>query len=263
MIKIIHSPTISEPYFVIDKSALLPTCALNDSDQKDNAMKQLLNIIEKSSDPKTQFTAASIRNIKENGLLHRLDTATRGLLLVAATSEFYEYMTREQNRNRFIKSYIALCDDTRGEGGESNWEERTITTRFRSFGVGGAMSIPVTEGASRAARKKCKSDKCYTTKISIIARVKSGNVTIDSGKKYQGGSDRVIVRATITQGARHQVRSHLSFLGLPVVADALYNKNVAGEAMQFFASTISFTLPNGARRVYSIESEILKTFLAR
>ena len=39
-------------------------------------------------------------------------------------------------------------------------------------------------------------------------------------------SDTIITQVKILRGYRHQIRAHLSYLGLPIVGDPLYNVNV-------------------------------------
>lgn len=270
-ITIIHTPNNIEPYYIIDKPAGLPSAPLNECDKKDTAVGQL---------------PVNNNQIPRSGLLHRLDTDTRGLLLVANTNDFYNYMISEQKANRFIKEYIALCqigDMERLPRGTWNiingkWQTE-VTTRFRNFGKGAVMSIPVTNKDGRAALKKCKNNKLYTTKI----RVLQSSTLIEHGK----ARNLLLIRAQITQGARHQVRSHLAFLEIPVAGDILYNKNCNSRVtcskncpqqlnnegacissidsipMQFFATQINFRLPTGEQKVYSIEDDILEVLLKR
>ncbi len=232
-IKILHEPSEKEPYIVIHKPRGLPSAPLYEDDTE-NAFSKAAAMFP---------VCKNVSGIKkvEHGLLHRLDTETEGLLLVASSQEFYDFLRNEQDSGRFIKTYKAKCDvlnnNAEAFGGfppipvKKDWidtlSEVEISSMFRNYGKKSSLVRPVTENSGRAAQKKCKSGKTYSTKISISEKRKN----------------EASVECRIQKGYRHQVRAHLSWIGLPVKGDKLYNfnyvKSTSAELL-FFATEIEF-----------------------
>ena len=92
-IKIIHSPTAEKPFLIIDKPRGLPSAPLSESDCN-NALAQAIEDFPEIKEVKG-------RKAIEYGLLHRLDTVTEGLLLIATTQECYDFLMEEQQAGRF------------------------------------------------------------------------------------------------------------------------------------------------------------------
>lgn len=228
-IELIHESSSEEPYFVICKDRNVPSAPLSIED--DTAFTQLLKAF-----PDLQNVHG--RKEIEHGLLHRIDNETQGLILVASKQEFYDYMQAEQKEDRFLKHYTALCDFTSRIPDEQFPDfpesiktilekiavlyknnsarekitpvEFTVTSQFRPYGKESTVVRPVNEYSGKAALTKA-SPKIYETKIKVTDIVEYDN------KKL------LKVHCTITNGYRHQVRCHLSWLGLPVYNDELYN----------------------------------------
>ena len=80
-------------FIVIDKPAGLPSAPL--AENEDTAFSQIVRLAPE---------AALVRGKKksEGGLVHRLDTATRGLLLAACTQNAFDDFVRQQEQGRFI-----------------------------------------------------------------------------------------------------------------------------------------------------------------
>lgn len=212
-IKLIHEPTAEEPFLIVDKPAGLASAPLREGD--DSAVTRLLHDF-------PEIAGVRGRKPVEGGLVHRLDTETSGLLLIAASQSFYELLIAEQEEGRFVKSYSAECDDARalplqdgfpprpskGELGRGGQRLFSVESRFRPWGLHGRSVRPVTEEAGPAAQKKA-SPGLYRTEILV---------------ETDGcGRGNAIVRCRITRGYRHQVRCHLAWLGFPVRGDSLYN----------------------------------------
>ena len=179
----------------------------------------------------------------EGGLVHRLDTDTDGLLLIAMTQEFYDFIQDAQDKGLFIKTYSAICTRLLKRDDDSyppcpinvmeTGKEYTVSSYFRHYGPSRKSVRPVTDQSPMIARKKA--DKTlYTTNIVI---------------KDQDTKE-LHIECRITQGFRHQVRSHLAWLGFPVIGDTLYNPEKSDMEMQFSATGLSFPLPEG--EVFSV-----------
>ncbi len=246
-IRLIAEPSFSKekyrPYVVIDKPKGLPSAPISEEDTN-NALSQALELY------------PELRNVQgkkacEYGLLHRIDTETDGLILIAASQDFYDYMTALQSSNGFVKCYTAICDifpdntkiahgfppcpkEISGLAAAPGTE---LQSYFRHYGDGHKCVRPVTENSGKAALKKLGKEKLYTTKIVSVEKLTS---------------DTCKVVCSITQGFRHQVRCHLAWAGLPVCGDSLYNfsgkKNA--ENLMFSASKILFEYPRGDLNSY-------------
>lgn len=250
-IKVIHEPSAAEPFVVLSKPAGLASAPLKSLDE-DSAFSQCARL----------FPAAKSvcgKKAVEGGLLHRIDTATSGLLLVASSQEFYDHIIAAQDARRFVKGYRAECDvnanNAQALGGfplpppssscddfmqdqkvvENFLQDQNlaalcgleISSYFRPFGKGGKEVRPVLQDSNVAALKKIGSKKIYSTKIVAADFLGEGAAKLE---------------CKIAQGYRHQVRCHLAWLGFPVRGDALYNAvgGPSGGPMRFEAVSLEF-----------------------
>ena len=232
-IDIIKEPTPDKPYLVIYKPKGLPSAPLT-ADDNENALTQACAMY-------PQIKSVCGKKEIEYGLLHRLDTATDGLMVIAASQECYDFLMTEQREGRFIKTYRAQCDiipdnaDLLGGFPPVPSSPSTVRSYFRPYGQGRKEVRPVTEESGKAALSKLGSKKLYTTKIEIT-RI---------------SDTRATALCEITEGYRHQVRCHLAWVGYPVVGDALYNSDKKNaENLLFSATKISFEYPRGDLNSY-------------
>ena len=233
MIEIIKEPTEDKPFLVIYKPKGLPSAPLSAEDSE-NALSQAVAMF-------PEIKTVCGKKPIEYGLLHRLDTATDGLMVIAATQECYNFIMTEQAEGRFIKTYTAECDilpdNAKLLGGfpADIPVLPEVSSYFRPYGEGRKEVRPVTENSGKAALSKLGKKKLYTTKIEI-----------------QKLSDtRAIATCEITEGYRHQVRCHLAWAGYPVIGDQLYNSDKKNaENLLFSATKISFEYPRGDLNSY-------------
>lgn len=244
-IEIVNSPDTLHPFVVLNKPAGLPSAPLHEGDE--SALTFALENF-------PQIKGISGKKSVEYGLIHRIDTETSGLVLVALSQEFYDFMQNEQNESRFEKWYRAdvknslnLYEKIDGfplpplskseiEKKIAGNETISVESPFRKFGTGGKEVRPISENSGKAARKK-SGGTVYKTEISFL-------------------SDEKAV-AHITNGFRHQVRCHLAWLGFPVVGDKIYNplsrESEKKEKMRFEAFKIKFMNPEtGSLEVFEI-----------
>jgi 23S rRNA pseudouridine1911/1915/1917 synthase len=173
--------------------------------------------------------AASVVGKKtvECGLVHRLDTATEGLVLIARTQLCYDSLWKAQRDGLIEKTYYAFCSPKVSELLPGNGRYPfLIESRFRAFGPGRREVRPLFSGM----RGYIEAGQDYLTII-------TGAVFIDS-------IPAVGVMCTLTKGFRHQIRSHLSHEGFPILGDELYNpayRDVRSDVpLQLHAIGISF-----------------------
>ena len=240
-IVIIHEPTSEKPFLIISKPKGLPSAPLSNNDFK-NAFSQAAEIF-------PQLLQVQGKKEIEHGLIHRLDTATDGLIIIAAAQECYDYLMNEQREGRIIKNYSAECDiipDNASilQGFPNEVPKLTnVSSFFRPYGEGRKEVRPVTEKSGKAAISKLGSRKVYTTKIEI--------------SKLSDKTAKAICQ--ISEGYRHQVRCHLAWAGYPVCGDSLYNSKVIKESLgkknaenqlKFSATKIEFEYPRGDLNSY-------------
>lgn len=220
-IKIIQAPDIEHPFAVIYKPSGLASAPLFEGDE--SALSKAMEFF-----PEIKYVAG--KKSIEYGLLHRIDTETSGLLLIASTQESYDFLCKEQKNGRFIKYYRAQVELNKNETQDCNFEkEFTVVSAFRPFGPKGRMVKPVFENSSAADRKKC-GNKIYSTDIKI-----KKNIAV----------------CRISEGYRHQVRAHLAYSGYPICGDKLYNPNAKpDEKMQFEAFRFEFTDPKSLKNIF-------------
>lgn len=193
-------------FLIVDKPSNIPTHPLK-SGEKGTLANALVNRY-----PELR----TIGNPREAGLLHRLDTPTSGLLIVAKTQEVYDFFRKEFRWNQVVKKYLALVwGNVDQKGG--------IQTGFES-----------------KDRKKVK----ITPKRG--KRLSNGKTLfVPLGQK----GDQTLLEVEITSGHRHQIRSHLAYLGHPIVGDSLYGRQDRVPTLFLHATLLQFLHPEQNKRV--------------
>ena len=193
----------------------------------------------------------------EAGLLHRLDTDTRGLVLFAKEQAVYDFLAARQEAGRIIKTYCAFVEpnlspiradngygfditDLSAIKGLSAAQEkiaaqlpRSLESQFRNFGPGAKRVAPVFPGS----RHYKKDGRLYTTVVEAVDILPSLPL--------------LRVRCRLSRGYRHQVRAHLAAAGLPIVGDPLYAPQEAQDAhrsLQLYAVSLEFPDPENPRQ---------------
>lgn len=166
----------------------------------------------------------------EGGMIHRIDTETTGLLLCARTQESYDFFQQQQALNKFTKFYTAYSLQENVKNGILQIKElKKITSFFRPFGPKGKLVKPVFTANENnnisdiklADKKKCGT-KLYTTMIQSVEILETLEQFKTQKKEYQTNS-LVKIKCSLTEGYRHQVRSHLNSVNLSIYGDLLYS----------------------------------------
>jgi 23S rRNA pseudouridine1911/1915/1917 synthase len=127
------------------------------------------------------------------GIVHRLDKATSGLIIVAKNDDAHRCLASQFSRREIKKTYIALAHgwlkQDRGTITSSISRDRVRRTRMTTRRSGGRDAI---------------------THYKVVERIDS-----PSGKFS-------LLEVKIDTGRTHQIRVHLSSLGHPITGDALY-----------------------------------------
>lgn len=133
---------------------------------------------------------------REPGLLHRLDTDTSGLVLVARDTECFDALRGATKAEQVVKRYLALVEGEVAADGE--------------------VSFPLVPH-----RKDPKRVEAVTEHVRLRAGTKTHAATTRYrvARRFEGFT---LIEAELHAGYRHQVRVHLASVGHPLVGDALY-----------------------------------------
>ncbi|MGH7820293.1 MAG: RluA family pseudouridine synthase [Candidatus Binatia bacterium] len=169
----------------------------------------------------------------EHGLVHRLDTGTSGVLLVARKREGWSELRRQFQAREIDKRYLALARGAIAAPGEIALAIEPHPDSRRRVKV---VAPGRTSARSRPA----------VTRYRPLARY----------------GDATLVEVEIPTGVMHQIRAHLAFLGHPIAGDALYGSKLAAPAprLMLHAAAIGFRHPRSGERV-RIESPMPADFL--
>ena len=130
-------------------------------------------------------------DLPRNGIIHRLDKGTSGLILVAKTEEAFLGLKKQFKERSLIKKYYCLV------GGEASFE--------------GTIDMPIARSKYVFARFGVNEEgKRALTKFKLIKKYKK------NGKIYS------LLDIDLKTGRTHQIRVHLSHLRWPLVGDKVY-----------------------------------------
>lgn len=200
---------------IVDKPELLPTVPLKD----DPLDKPTLLGLVASSYP--EVLSVEGKNAWEGGVLHRLDTPTSGLVVIARTKETYTALQAIGKAELFVKEYRCRSsqrpeaqlpafppfpyEDPVSCGGR----EVTIGSLFRHYGDNRRQVRPVLADSPKHLLDK-STGTWYMTKVWYTGE--------------EEGASTFTCR--LTSGFRHQVRVHMAWSGHPIDGDAVYHGKV-------------------------------------
>ena len=129
--------------------------------------------------------------LPRNGILHRLDKGTSGLVMVAKTEEAFFNLKKQFKERTLTKKYYCLV------GGESSFE--------------GTVNMPIARS------------KYVFSKFGVDEEGKKALTNFNLVGKYKN-RDKVysLLDIELKTGRTHQIRVHLSYLRWPLVGDKVY-----------------------------------------
>ena len=178
----------------------------------------------------------SVGGVERPGIVHRLDSDTSGIIIVAKNDNALRDLQAQFKSRRVHKTYLALVE--------------------------GHVKPPRGKiDASIGRDPKHRQKMAVLTRGKVRQAVTVYRTLASFGSALRGSGGYTLVQAEPQTGRTHQIRVHLAFLGFPIVADAIYghktsrssagkNTNLSGLTRQFLhAWKIVFTLPRGGREV--------------
>ena len=134
---------------------------------------------------------ASIGGPLRNGIVHRLDKDTSGVMVVALDDKAYYGLVEQFKKREITRQYTCLIDGSpKGEFGE--------------------IMSPI--GRSPSDRKK------------MSTRSKTGKEAITSWRAIRRFAGATLIEAKLGTGRTHQIRVHFASIGHPVLGDRVYGK---------------------------------------
>jgi len=171
--------------------------------------------------------------LKRQGIAHRLDKGTSGLLLVAKNQKYLDFLQKIIKERKVKKTYMALVCGGASFDGSVNMPIGRNGHIFGKFGV-------KTEG-----------------KIALTLFERKAFINYE-GKKFS------LVKVDLKTGRTHQIRVHFAYLGWPLVGDKIYGGKSVGELTRPFLHSceISFIDLRGKEVIYTSDlAEDLKECL--
>ena len=160
------------------------------------------------------------------GIVHRLDKETSGVMIVAKTQQFFEYLKNLFQNHQVQKTYLALV--------------------FGRLPKKGLIEKPI---GLRSGTVK------HSTSAQYMKMIKEA-VTEYKAVRYLRKNEQEfsLVQLMPKTGRTHQLRVHLASIGHPVMGDKLYGKSqlakskILGLERQFLhAQSIEFNLVDGQK----------------
>jgi 23S rRNA pseudouridine1911/1915/1917 synthase len=176
----------------------------------------------------------------EPGLLHRLDTATSGLLAFAKSSSEFERLKTVWKNREVTKIYRAVVVSR--EGGRSG--------QSRMIPIPLTLSFPIGHPSDSSKRMLVLDPKHSRHAIrgkplAAITHIRSVHPMPDN---------RFDLEIEIETGVMHQIRAHLSHEGFPILGDPLYGKSPHPQAPRLMLHAWKLELPLKSGTQLSLEA---------
>lgn len=219
----------NDTMLVVDKPAGISV--MSEGEEKEGTLADLL---------KQQFPI--LQNVPRNGIVHRLDKDTSGVLLVAKSEERLYELQKLFSERKVQKTYTCLVTG--------------VVTEPK-----GHIDAPLAR--SQQDRRK---QRVYS---SVEPKGKEAREAITEYQVLETFEHYTLLKVRPKTGRKHQIRAHLASLNHPIAGDKLYGfKNQPtpeGLQRQFLhASAISLEMPEGEMKEFHSElPEDLKIILEK
>lgn len=159
-----------------------------------------------------KYNIKNLSNIDptRQGIVHRLDKDTSGLMIIAKTNEAHEKLSEMFKNHKIQKTYIAILK------GKFNKEEVKIENYI---------------GRDKKNRQK------------ISTNTNNGKIAISIFKLLCKTAKYSLVSVKILTGRTHQIRVHAKQIGYPIAGDIIYSKKDEFKRQQLHAYRLEFIHP--------------------
>lgn len=170
---------------------------------------------------------------REPGVVHRLDTDTSGLVVVARTAAAFDVLRDALQNERIAKEYLLICKS------DGLPDDGTIEHPIANHPKDKKRVYPcihprdVMRYAPRPA----------LTKFTVVRR----------------SGEWALVRATAPRAVRHQLRAHFAAIEHPLAGDALYGEEAEKKVLgrhALHASRVAFDGEGDASLAFDVSSEL-------
>lgn len=168
-------------------------------------------------------------DVRDGGLVHRLDIGTSGVLVAARTVEAYRALRDAFGAGLVAKTYLAITDGSP---------------------VSRECDVPLVQRGKR-----------------VVVDYTDGLAAYTSFAIERASATHALVRCTAQTGRMHQVRAHLAHVGSPITGDTLYGgTGDEGEPLPsgqsgFYLHAATITLPIGGETL-ALEAPLPARFTA-
>jgi Pseudouridylate synthases, 23S RNA-specific len=148
------------------------------------------------------------------GIVHRLDRVTSGLIVCAINHETYIFLKNEFKDRKVNKKYLAIVE------GHLSSES-------------GKIELPIKRSESNRSKRSIG---------------KNGRLSISEYEVIKKTSRYSLISLNLITGRNHQIRAQMEYLNTPVVNDTLYgaelNKLIPNNAICLHSNNLNFNLFN-------------------
>ncbi len=179
---------------------------------------------------------ASVGDPLEPGLVHRLDTDTSGLVVVARSQAAFDELKAALRESRVEKRYLAIV------------APGMTSTRASSVAAEGELADRGSVEFPIAPHPKDKRRVFACVHARDVHRLKPRDARTDYKvvKRWEVDDEpRALVEASASRALRHQIRVHLAAIGSPLVGDGLYGGPSAPELGRHALHASRVSYPGG------------------
>ena len=185
-------------------------------------------------------------SLPEHGLVHRLDTGTSGLLLVAKTQGAYDYYRAsfrgELPSSGLSKHYRCRC--------KRSTKSTSAQLDLTQVALPYLIDWPI--GHDEKSKKKMRVITAPEHERWIRGKPLPAVTWITARKRINDGSFVFSVR--IETGVQHQIRAHLAAAGFPILGDSTYQGSEFGR-LALHAQELVFKDSSGNEQRFNSDPE--------